>query len=218
MELLADCPVGLEWHDAYPCNVVLVGSWPALPREPKITIGMATVHRCDDVDVLPAAVHGQQAEWVVAGTELDDGAIQRAMACASGVREHTRLAILGHCGDWRRCERWIRRGCRVYLDGGTPPRRALAVLHAARVLEVSAVDRVFVQALRERVIGPAPHLTRRERDVLDLLRRGFRNREIAGALHLSENTIEYHMRHLMTKLSARNRLEVVERATAFGLT
>ncbi|WP_177244546.1 LuxR C-terminal-related transcriptional regulator [Streptomyces sp. yr375] len=170
-----------------------------------------------DRDDLISVVHSRQADWILAGAELDDGDIQCFFAGANAVRESVRLAILGHRQDWRRCDRWMRRGCRVYLDESVEPRHTVAAIRAAHTLGVNVVDRVFSETVRERATGPTPHLTRRERDVLDLLRRGLRNREIAGALFVSENTIEYHMRHLLSKFSARNRLEVVERATSLGL-
>jgi DNA-binding NarL/FixJ family response regulator len=175
------------------------------------------IHTCQDPDELTSMVYSRRADWMLAGPDLDDGDIQRLFSRAIAVRENVRLAVLGHRWDWRRCERWLRRGCRVYLDEVAGPSRAIAAIKASGTLGVNVMDRVFSESLRERVNGPAPHLTRRERDVLDLLRRGMRNREIADALFVSENTIEYHMRHLLSKFSARNRLEVVERATTLGL-
>ncbi|MER5770833.1 response regulator transcription factor [Streptomyces sp. NPDC001985] len=199
------------------CSIVLVGPWSA-DAAARIEEGAgAGVHHCPDRQDLLATVHARRADWILAGAELDDGDIQYFSTRANTVRESVRLAILGRGQDWRRCERWMRRGCRVYLDETVTGQRAIAALRAAHTLGVNVIDGVFSEALRARAAGPAPHLTRRERDVLDLLRRGLRNREIAGALFLSENTVEYHMRHLLTKFSARNRVEVVERATALGL-
>ncbi|MCF3106774.1 response regulator transcription factor [Streptomyces roseoverticillatus] len=207
-------PAGIERGD---CSIVLVGSWLALPLNGCEHYEGAYIHSCPDRDELIPVVHARQADWLLAGPELDDGDIQRLFAGANAVRENVRLAVLGHARDWRRCDRWMRRGCRVYLEETILPRRAVAAIQAAHGLGVNIMDRVFSEVLRERATGPAPHLTRRERDVLDLLRRGLRNREIAGALFVSENTVEYHMRHLLSKFSARNRMEVVERAVSLGL-
>jgi DNA-binding NarL/FixJ family response regulator len=199
------------------CYVILVGSWPAMPVGRFQRSGGMGVYRCTDRDELASAVHTRRAEWILAGQELDDGDIQHTISGVRAVRESVRLAVLGQRRDWRRCDRWMRRGCQVYLEETISLRRASAALRAARNLEVNVMDRVFSDALRERATGPAPHLTRRERDVLELLTRGLRNREIASALFVTENTVEYHMRHLLSKFSARNRVEVVERATVFGL-
>ncbi|MCD5352336.1 LuxR C-terminal-related transcriptional regulator [Kineosporia mesophila] len=64
---------------------------------------------------------------------------------------------------------------------------------------------------------PRVGLTRRERDVLQLLDHGHRNSEIAGFLHISENTVEYHIRHILQKLGVRNRMEACRQAAVLGL-
>ena len=48
-------------------------------------------------------------------------------------------------------------------------------------------------------------LTQREQEVLDLLRSGLKNREIARALFISEATAKVHVRHILTKLGAKTR-------------
>jgi len=51
--------------------------------------------------------------------------------------------------------------------------------------------------------------TRRERQVLQLIADGLANREIAEQLHLSEETVKSHVRHLLGKLQARSRAHAV---------
>lgn len=185
-------------------------------RHAEICSHSVVIRRADIHSVQPA-VSALGAHWLLAAQDVDDGQIQGALSAAKAVREDVRLAILGERHDWRRCERWIRRGCRAYLDESVTVRRAARAIHTAHTLEVNVVDRAFHQTLQERAAGAIPHLTRREREVLDLVRRGLRNRDIALALHVTENTVEYHMRHLLAKFRARSRMEVIERATALGL-
>jgi DNA-binding NarL/FixJ family response regulator len=64
---------------------------------------------------------------------------------------------------------------------------------------------------------PAPLLTEREREVLDLIAAGSTNREIATALYLSPHTVKEHTSALYRKLRARNRAEAVQRAQRIGL-
>ena len=71
-------------------------------------------------------------------------------------------------------------------------------------------------------VGPAPRtdpdrLTERELDVLRLVVAGMRNKEIAAALWISENTAKFHLRNILDKLHAQNRAEVVARAMREGL-
>ena len=55
--------------------------------------------------------------------------------------------------------------------------------------------------------APAGELSARELEVLELLGRGLRNREIAERLVVSEATAKTHVRHVLEKLRLRNRAE-----------
>ncbi|MBT2585138.1 response regulator transcription factor family protein [Arthrobacter sp. ISL-95] len=60
-------------------------------------------------------------------------------------------------------------------------------------------------------------LAPRELEVLQLLTAGQRNRSIAGALHISENTVKFHIRNLFRKLDVRSRTEAIALAHSAGL-
>jgi two-component system response regulator DesR len=64
---------------------------------------------------------------------------------------------------------------------------------------------------------PAPPLTEREREVLDLIAAGSTNREIAQRLYLSPHTVKEHTSAVYRKLGARNRADAVQRAQRVGL-
>ena len=58
--------------------------------------------------------------------------------------------------------------------------------------------------------GNAPTaVTARETEVLDEIGRRLLNREIADELFISQSTVKTHVARLMTKLQARNRVEIV---------
>ncbi|MCT9871431.1 helix-turn-helix transcriptional regulator [Paenarthrobacter aurescens] len=60
-------------------------------------------------------------------------------------------------------------------------------------------------------------LAPRELEILQLLTSGQRNRSIAGALHISENTVKFHIRNLFRKLDVRSRTEAIALAHSAGL-
>jgi len=56
---------------------------------------------------------------------------------------------------------------------------------------------------------PPEPLTSRERQVLDQLRLGLSNKEIASALHIAEATVKNHVHHILEKLQVMRRSQVV---------
>ncbi|HEX6024688.1 MAG TPA: response regulator transcription factor [Solirubrobacter sp.] len=89
----------------------------------------------------------------------------------------------------------LRVGAAGYLLKDMPPRELVeAVLGAEKI--VMASDE-----------APEDELSVREREVLELLGQGLRNREIAERLVVSEATVKTHVRHVLEKLRLRNRAE-----------
>jgi DNA-binding NarL/FixJ family response regulator len=55
---------------------------------------------------------------------------------------------------------------------------------------------------------PPPTLTRREREVANLLERRFTSRQIASELHISEHTVDKHVANILRKLNLHSREQV----------
>ena len=60
-------------------------------------------------------------------------------------------------------------------------------------------------------------ITPREHEILTLIAAGMSNREIAGKLFVSENTVKTHSSRLFDKLNARRRTQAVQIAKESGL-
>lgn len=56
---------------------------------------------------------------------------------------------------------------------------------------------------------PLAGLTVRERELLDVLARGWTNQQIANRTGISENTVKYHLKNLYQKLDVQNRARAV---------
>ncbi len=107
----------------------------------------------------------------------------------------------------------LRLGAAGYLLKDMPPAELIdAILDAGRG-EPRVAPRMAARMLREFATGerasvdPLLDLSVREREVLGLLAKGMRNREIAASLVVSEATIKTHVRHILEKLRLRNRSE-----------
>ncbi|MEP7739434.1 response regulator transcription factor [Nocardioides sp. 31GB23] len=110
----------------------------------------------------------------------------------------------------------LRAGARGFLlKDADPELLARAVLAAAQgeALIAPAVTARLLAAFASSRAGavrePVDPLTPREEAVLDLVAAGRTNAEVADELFLSLSTVKTHIGALMTKLSARNRVELV---------
>jgi two-component system, NarL family, response regulator LiaR len=112
----------------------------------------------------------------------------------------------------------IRAGANGYLlkDTQAPElRRAIkAVAHGGVHLSHQASA-----SLMEEVRMPiaSVSLTARETEVLHLLAEGHSNREIAAILHLSEDTVKSHVRHILEKFGVQGRTHAILAAMRLGL-
>jgi len=60
-------------------------------------------------------------------------------------------------------------------------------------------------------------ITRRERAMLNLIAQGYKNKEIAGELYISEKTVIESQMNLMRKLNVPNVTSVIDQALEKGL-
>jgi DNA-binding CsgD family transcriptional regulator len=88
---------------------------------------------------------------------------------------------------------------------------AIAADPFARDIAVGAMARVGDSRLAyDTGLAEEPHdkrLSKREREVFELLAAGRSNRDIADALFISEVTVKVHVRHILEKLGAKSRTE-----------
>ena len=72
-------------------------------------------------------------------------------------------------------------------------------------------------ALRKNNTGHIPLLTRREKEVLNLIADGLTNHEIADKLFVSVTTIDTHRKNLLAKFEAKNMASLVKMAMQLGM-
>jgi DNA-binding NarL/FixJ family response regulator len=91
------------------------------------------------------------------------------------------------------------------------------------VLPPRMTESLFAQIAREagdqdrsRVVEDV-RMTRREREVIDLIGEGLSNKEIAQRLNIATHTVKSHVRNVMEKLELHTRLQIAAHAHRGGL-
>jgi len=161
---------------------------------------------------------------VLMDLNLPDGTGIDATRAILAATPATRVLVMTMSADDDAVVGSMRAGARGYVVKGAG--RA-DVLHAVRT--VAAGGAVFSPAVADRLGGffgslgtlpgrtAFPELTEREREVLDLVARGYDNRRIARELVLSDKTVRNHVSNVMTKLDVTDRAAAVVRARNAGL-
>jgi DNA-binding NarL/FixJ family response regulator len=111
-------------------------------------------------------------------------------------------------------QRALRAGAVAYVLKNTPKKELVAVIRS-----VHAGQRHIppdVAARLAEFLGD-DGLTAREMDVLRLIRDGHRNKQIAARLEISEATVNFHIKNLVSKLRANDRTHAVTIAVRRGL-
>jgi len=131
------------------------------------------------------------------------------------VRSSVQLIVIGPEGNDELIMDSIIAGARAYLDlkeGPEMVRKAIGVvtegtIWAPRRLLSQLVDRLLRAADSGVAVKP-PHLTTRERQVLELILKAHSNREIAFQLGIEEQTVKHYVARLMKKTGADNRIKL----------
>lgn len=188
----------------------------------------------DGIQVVAEAADGEEALAVIADSRPDVVLLDLRMPRLDGIGTLRALAdrqalpatlVLTTFDDDDAVLEALRAGARGYLlKDVTLPQLvdAIRTLASGGTLVQPAVTAGLLQRLAEHPLGferldrPDP-LTPREVEILRLLAGGYANREIAGALHLTEGTVKNHVSNVLWKLGVRDRTRAVLRGLELGL-
>ncbi|NLN27662.1 MAG: response regulator transcription factor [Firmicutes bacterium] len=114
----------------------------------------------------------------------------------------------------------IQAGAKGYLLKDTPPAGLFSAVRdvaAGKTLIAPEVLARLTQVIQQGGPGPQEEpLTEREHEILQLIAKGYSNKEIAAALFISDNTVKTHISNLFDKLGVRDRTEAVTKALRLG--
>ncbi len=182
----------------------------------------------DGIEVAGEAADGEEAIAVAEGLDPDVVLMDLVLPKLDGLgamrelRERVpraRVIVLTSFLDDDKLLPALRAGAAGYLLKNAPPpelARAVRAAHAGEAL----LDPVVAARLVETLAGdgdPLDRLTPREREVLELIGRGFPNKRIARRLEVSEKTVKTHVGHVLAKLGVTDRTQAAVVAVRAGL-
>lgn len=125
-----------------------------------------------------------------------------------------RIIMLSSSDSDGEIQRALRSGAAGYVLKSMPQDQLLAVIrsvHSGKRHIPPEVAAVLAEHLGEEDLTP------RELGVLQLIRDGYKNKQIADRLSISENTVNFHIKNIVDKLGANDRTHAVTIAVRRGL-
>jgi two-component system, NarL family, response regulator LiaR len=190
----------------------------------------------DGIEVVGEAADGEQA--VAQATQLEPDVILMdlvmprldGIGAMRALRERSspsRVIVLTSFLDDERLMPALQAGAAGYLLKDVEPAELARAVRSACADEALIDPTVAARLLQtlssdRRASGPAAddgveHLTRREREVLELIALGHSNKRIALELGVAEKTVKTHVGHLLAKLGVADRTQAALFAVQHGL-
>jgi DNA-binding NarL/FixJ family response regulator len=178
----------------------------------------------DDITIVGEAANGNQCIQLLTKLKPDILLLDLRMPEKDGlaVLEEvnfdslpTRVIVLTATEDDREVVRAVRLGARgiVLKDSATDLLiKSIRTVHAGEIwLDKKKTSDVIEAFKKSSEAGPRrekPLLSDREKEIVQLVAQGFRNREIGEKLFISEQTVKNHLHNIFDKLGVSDRLEL----------
>jgi two-component system response regulator DevR len=185
----------------------LVESWPEYEVVGEVGSKEETLGMLDrlDPDVVLLSLPGEETQSVEIVSEL----VQ--------VAGRAQLLVLVGEGVPGLAAEIVRMGARGVVRKNRAPdelRRAIQTVHEGREIWLDRASlAMLVTTGSRRLENPKSslaQLTLREREVVNLVIKGLKNKEVGERLFISETTVRHHLTTIFTKLEVRNRFELID--------
>ena len=173
---------------------------------PSLADGAAALQACDHVAIVLLNI---------AGGDIHDSAVAAEVAQLQEALPEVPFAFVAENDAYEAIVAALRTGARGYLPTSLP---SAVVAEAVRLMCAGGTYAPLRSLLPvpvarpEHAAGEAPRqsdCSARQLQILQCLRRGLANKQIAYELGMSEGTVKVHVRKLMRKAQAQNRTQLV---------
>lgn len=172
---------------------------------------------CASPDRLMDAVRKHSPDVLLVSTDFFEEELDALERLVTEIDE-TRVVLLTNRKDPGFLEEALRRGAKGIIQREWPiqqiPIAIRKVTNGGFWIHGNVAERVLEKVLNQHSVeNPEAEkialLTQRERDVVRLICQGFKNRKIAGTLHISEATVSHHLTSIYRKLEVNDRIALV---------
>lgn len=131
---------------------------------------------------------------------------------------HVKIIALTNVDILVQVKKMLKQGSMGYLMKDVDPDTLFKAISTVYGGEQFIDERLKKQLLSNFSASPSDKLiTRREKEILQLITEEYTNPEIANKLHISPHTVENHRNHLLQKLGVKNTAGLVKAAIEQGL-
>ena len=193
-----------------------------------VRAGLSTIlNGHPDIEVIGQAADGREAVALAHELRPDvclldirmpnlDGIEATRLLAGPGINDPIAVVVITTFDTDEYIHGALKAGARGFLLKGTAPDQLIQAIHAAvqgdALIDPGVTARLLStfsnSTLAAGPVQPVEALTEREEEVLLTVAQGKTNTEIAKELHISISTVKFHLASLMTKLAARNRVEL----------
>ena len=160
-------------------------------------------------------------ELLTLDADVDCQSAKQLFKSYQNVFSGTRIIFFLNTNEERYCKHLLKLNAAAYLSYGDGKEDIHEAIDAIRKRDHFVSDTIKSLILECYLPGkekPAmPRLSRREKEILDLIANEFVTAEIAESLFISKHTVETHRKHLLSKFNARNTAGLVKYAVENGL-
>jgi DNA-binding NarL/FixJ family response regulator len=196
---------------------------------PVVRVGLERLlANVDDIEVVGAASNGAEAVELCDRLEPDVVLMDLSMPVLDGVQATSRIdathngavsvVILTSFSDREQVLAALDAGASGYLLKDADPDELIRGIHAAARGEAPIAPKAAREVLATRSERKdEPDLSKREREVLELVAQGLPNKRIAFELSISEKTVKTHMTSIFERLGVSDRYQAALWAKQHGL-
>jgi DNA-binding NarL/FixJ family response regulator len=188
----------------------------------------------DDIKIIGGASNGREVLEMARNNPADVYVLDIAMPILNGIETAERLRemdrkckiiILSMYDDRTFVEKALRYGIKGYLLKETASEEIIHAIHEVymdRYYLSPKISNFVVQGFLGKKYSykqyESVNLTKREREILQLIAEGFTNKEIAIQLNLALNTVHVHRNNIMQKLDIHKQADLIRYALKEGIS